>query len=82
MIRIKFELACEAFYFPQGNIFLQFDIIVFQQLVWISMYTNCFSLRAGLFFFYYERDSMSHLHKFIKCLIFLTCLTMSSDISP
>ena len=45
------------FYFPR----VQFDGMVYQQKLGIPMGTNCASLIADLFLYYYERDFMSNL---------------------
>ena len=52
------------FYFPHGNIYVQFDGMVYQQIVGIPIGTNCDPLIADLFLYCYERDFMSDLHKF------------------
>ena len=52
-----------SFYFPHGNIYVQFDGIVYQQIVGIPMGTNCAPLIADLFLYCYERDFMSDLQK-------------------
>ena len=56
---------CEAFTFLMENIYtyVQFEGMVYQQIVWIPMGTNCAQLMADLFLFCYERDFMSNLHK-------------------
>ena len=45
------------------NIYVQFDGMVYQQIVGIPMGTNCAPLIADLFLYCYERDFMSDLHK-------------------
>ena len=45
------------------NIYLQFDGMVYQQIVGIPMGTNCAPLIADLFLYCYERDFMSDLQK-------------------
>ena len=45
------------------NTYVQFDGIVYQQIVGIPMGTNCAPLRADLFLYCYERDFMSDLQK-------------------
>ena len=45
------------------NIYVQFEGMVYQQIVGIPMGTNCAPLIADLFLFCYERDFMSSLHK-------------------
>ena len=45
------------------NIFVQFDGMVYQQIVGIPMGTNCAPLIADLFLYCYERDFMSNLQK-------------------
>ena len=42
---------------------MQFDGMVYQQIVGIHMGTNCAPLIADLFLYCYERDFMSELHK-------------------
>ena len=56
---------CEAFTFLMENIYMymQFDGMVYQQIVEIPMGTNCVPLIADLFLYCYERDFMSDLHK-------------------
>ena len=54
---------CEAFTFLMENIYVQFDGMVYQQIVGIPMGTNYAPLIADLFLFCYERDFMSDLHK-------------------
>ena len=59
---------CEAFTFLMENIYVQFDGMVYQQIVGIAMGTNCASLIADLFssflsLYCYERDFMSDLQK-------------------
>ena len=43
---------------------MQFDGMVYQQIVGIPMGTNCASLIAALFLYCYERDFMYDLHKY------------------
>ena len=45
------------------NIYVQFEGMVYQQIVGIPMGTNCAPLIADWFLFCYERDFMSNLHK-------------------
>ena len=54
---------CEAFTFLMENIYVQFDDMVYQQIVGIPMGTNCAPLIADLFLYCYERDFMSDLQK-------------------
>ena len=54
---------CEAFTFLMENIYVQFDGMVYQQIVGIPMGTNCTPLIADLFLYCYERDFMSDLHR-------------------
>ena len=54
---------CEAFTFLMENIYVQFDGMVYQQIVGIPMGTNCAPLIADLFLYCYERDFMSNLQK-------------------
>ena len=42
--------------------FLQFEGMVYQQIVDIHMGTNCAPLIADLFLYCYEREFMSNLH--------------------
>ena len=50
-----------SFNFPR--IYVQFDGIVYQQIVGIPMGTNCAPLKADLFLYCYERDFISDLQK-------------------
>ena len=54
---------CEAFTFLMENIYVQFDGMVYQQIVRIPMGTNCSPLIADLFLYCYERDFLSNLQK-------------------
>ena len=54
---------CEAFTFLMENIYVQFDGMVYQQIVGIPMGTNCAPLIADLFLYCYERDFMSDIQK-------------------
>ena len=45
------------------NIYVQFEGMVYQQIVGIPMGTNCAPLIADLFLFCYEMEIMSNLHK-------------------
>ena len=54
---------CEAFTFHMENIYVQFDGMVYQQIVGIPMGTNCVPLIADLFLYCYERDFISDFHK-------------------
>ena len=54
---------CEAFTFLMENINVQFETLIYQQIVGIPMGTNCAPLMADLFLFCYESDFMSNLHK-------------------
>ena len=54
---------CEAFTFLMENIYVQFDGMVYQQILEIPMGTNCAPLIADLFLHCYERDFMSDLQK-------------------
>ena len=45
------------------NIYVQFDGMVYQQIVGISMGTNCAPLIADLFLYCWERYFMSNLQK-------------------
>ena len=42
---------------------MQFEGMVYQQIVGIPMGTNCAPLIADLFLFCYEKDFMSNIHK-------------------
>ena len=66
LTRIHVGLAlslCEAFTFLVENIYVQFDGMVYQQIVGIPIGTNCAPLIADLFLYCYERDFMSNLQK-------------------
>ena len=53
-----------SFYFPHGkHIYVQFDGMVYQQIVGIPMGTNCAPLIADILKYYFEKDFMSDLHK-------------------
>ena len=54
---------CEFFTFLMENIYVQFDGMVYQQIVGIPMDTNCAPLIADLFLYCYERDFISNLQK-------------------
>ena len=54
---------CEAFIFLMENIYVQFDGMVYEQIVVIPMGTYCAPNIADLFLYCYERDLMSELHK-------------------
>ena len=54
---------CEAFTFLMENIYVQFDGMIYRQIVGIPMGTNCAPLIADLFLYCYERDFMSNLQK-------------------
>ena len=54
---------CEAFTFLMENIYVQFDGMVYQQIVGIPMGTNCAPLIADLFLYCNERDFMSNPQK-------------------
>ena len=54
---------CEAFTFPMKNIYVQFEGMVYQQIVGIPMGTKCAPLIADLLLFGYESDFMPNLHK-------------------
>ena len=53
----------KLFTFLMENIYVQFDGMVYQQIVGIPMGTNCAPLIADLFLYCYERDFMSNLQK-------------------
>ena len=64
MTRINVWLGlCEAFTFLTENLYVQFEGMVYQQIVGIPMDTNCAPLIADLFFICCERDFMYNLHK-------------------
>ena len=52
-----------SFYFPHGNIYVQFDGMVYQQIVGIPMDTYCAPLIVDSFLYCYDRDIMSHIYK-------------------
>ena len=52
---------CKAFTFPVENIYVQFEGMVYKQIMGIPMGTNCSPLIADLFLFRYERDFMSNV---------------------
>ena len=53
---------CEAFTFLENiYMYVQFEGMVYQQIVKIPMGTNCAPLIANLFLFCYERDFMANL---------------------
>ena len=54
---------CEAFSFLMENIYVQFDGMVYQQIVGIPLGTYCAPLIADLFLYCYEKDFMSNLQK-------------------
>ena len=60
---LDFYCIISTFHFPHGKINVQFDGIVYQQIVGISMGTNCTPLIADLFLYCYERDFMSNIQK-------------------
>ena len=49
---------CEVFTFLMENIYVQFDGMVYQQIVGIPMDNNCAPLIEDLFLYCYERDFM------------------------
>ena len=49
------------------NIYVQFEGMVYQQIVGIPMGTNCAPLKADLILLCYERDFMSNIHKSKWC---------------
>ena len=51
-----FTELCEAFTFLMENIYVQFDGMVYQQILGIPMGTNCVPLIADLFLYCYERE--------------------------
>ena len=54
---------CEAFTFLMENVYVQFEGMIYQQIVGIPTCTNCAPLIADLFLFCYVRDLISKLHK-------------------
>ena len=52
---------CEAFTFLMENIYVQFDGMVYQEIVGIPMGTNCAPIIVDLFLYCYEMDFMSNL---------------------
>ena len=48
-LALSYVKLCEAFTFLMENIYVQFDIIGYQQIVGIPMGTNCAPLIAALF---------------------------------
>ena len=46
------------------NIYVQFDGMVYQQIVGIPMGANCAPLKADFVLYCYERNFISHLRKF------------------
>ena len=52
-----------SFDFLMVNIHVQFEGMVYQQIVGIPMGTHCAPFKVNLFLFCYERDLMSNLHK-------------------
>ena len=66
MTRIDVGLArsyVKLFTFVTENIYVQFDGMVYQQIVRIPMGTNCAPLIADSFLYCYERGFMSDLYK-------------------
>ena len=70
---------CEDFTFLMENIYVQFDGMVYQQIVGIPMGTNCAPLIADLFLYCYERDFMSTLQN-SKRFDLIACSTIPLDI--
>ena len=60
------------------NIYVQFDGMIYQQIVGIPMGTNCASLIADLFLYCYERDFISNLQKSKRFDLQLTVLSRSA----
>ena len=52
---------CEVLIFRLDDIYIRFGTKLYRQIVGIPMVTNCTSLVADLFLFYYERDFMMSL---------------------
>ena len=57
-------MLCEALTFLMEKIYVQFDGMVYQQIVGIPMGTNCGLLIANLFLNCYERDFMLNILQF------------------
>ena len=57
----SFKNVCDALTVLLDNIFIQFGIKLYRQVVGIPMGTNCAPLVADLFLFCYERDFMMSL---------------------
>ena len=55
---------CEAWTFLMENIYVQFEGMLYQQVVGIPMDKTCAPLRADLFLYRYERDFLSNLLKY------------------
>ena len=51
------------------NIYLQFDGMIYQQILGIPVAKNCAPLIADLFLYCYERDFMLNLRKYISIYI-------------
>ena len=62
-INVGFALSLVKFLLSSWKIYVQFDDIVYQQIVGIPMGTNCAPLIADLFLYCFERDFMSNLQK-------------------
>ena len=77
--KLTYIELCEAFTFLKENIYVQFEGMVYQQIVGIHMGTTCAPLIADWFLFCYERDFMSYLHK-SKRYDFIDILTTTLDI--
>ena len=52
---------CEALTYLLDYIFIRFGTKVYRQIVGIQMGTNCASVIADLFLFFYERDFITSL---------------------
>ena len=55
------QKVCEALTYFLDNIYIRFGSKLYRQIVGILMGSNCASLVADLFLFYYERDLMLSL---------------------
>ena len=54
---------CESFTFLMKNIYVEFDGMIYQQIMEIPMGINCAPLIADLYLHCYERDFMSNIQK-------------------
>ena len=63
-INVGLELSYVKLLLSSWKTYVQFEGMIYQQIVGIPMDTNCTPLIADLFLLCYERDFMSNLHKF------------------